>query len=57
MQLKDAMRETCIKDVADAWTGLVAAYHAVQPDLTVSVLAVVQRYVSWIDISLVANDK
>ena len=57
MQLKDAMREACIKDVANAWTGLVAGYHAVNPELTASILAVVERYVSWIDIGLVANDK
>lgn len=55
--VQDVMRETCLTDLAGIWYNLVATYSESSPDLAEAVLAAVKRYVSWIDISLVANDR
>ncbi len=57
MRLKDAMRDHAVADVAEAWLQLVARYSGPRPDLASAVLDVVRRYVNWIDIGLVANDR
>ena len=57
MRFKDAMRDHSVGDVAGAWLQLVAAYSGPRPDLAAAVLEVVRRYVNWIDIGLVANDR
>ncbi|KAK9827309.1 hypothetical protein WJX81_002974 [Elliptochloris bilobata] len=57
MALKDAMREHCLAELGAAWAQLVATYGQARPDLAGAVLGAVQRYVPWIDIGLVANDK
>jgi exportin-T len=57
MQLKDAMREGCLDQVADGWYQLLATYAGPEPDLCAFVLETMQRYISWIDIGLVANSR
>lgn len=57
MHVKDAMRELCISDLAEAWFQLVSAYKDTQPELAAMVLHALKRYVSWIDINLVANNR
>ncbi len=57
MQLKDAMRETCLSDLAEAWYNLLTAYQSANPDLAAAVLNTVERYVNWIDVALVVNEK
>ena len=57
MQLKDAMRETCIGRIADTWISLVAGLQSSSPALAAMVLLTMQRFINWIDISLVANDR
>ncbi|CAK0782799.1 hypothetical protein CVIRNUC_005994 [Coccomyxa viridis] len=57
MEFKDTMRETCLTDLAGIWYNLVATYSESNPDLAEAVLAAVRRYVSWIDIGLVANNR
>ena len=57
MALKDSMRETCLKDLTDACIQLVANLQGANPELATSVLEAVARYVNWIDIGLVANDR
>jgi exportin-T len=57
MALKDAMREACIADVAGAWYSLTQQYKASRPELAAFVLSSAARYVHWMDISLVANDR
>jgi len=56
MHFKDSMRERALGDIATAWGQLVSAYKDSSPDLAAAVLGSSQRYVHWIDISLVAND-
>ncbi|KAL4444906.1 hypothetical protein ABPG77_003956 [Micractinium sp. CCAP 211/92] len=57
MHFKDSMRERALADIADAWCRLLAAYSGPAPDAAAAVLETVQRYVHWIDIGLVANDR
>lgn len=57
MHLKDAMRETCLTDLAEAWYNLLRAYQSANPDLAAAVLNTVERYVSWIDVGLVVNER
>lgn len=57
MRFKDSMRERALADVADAWCALLAGYTASSPETAAAVLETVQRYVHWIDIGLVANDR
>ena len=56
MHFKDSMRERALSDIATTWAQLVSAYKDTSPELAAAVLEAVQRYVHWIDISLVAND-
>ena len=55
--MQDTMRETCLTDLAGIWYNLVATYSESSPDLAEAVLAAVRRFVYWIDIGLVANDR
>lgn len=57
MHVKDAMRELCIREVAEAWFHLVTMYKDSQPELAAMVLESVRRYINWIDINLVANNR
>eukprot|EP00798_Chlamydomonas_sp_ICE-L_P025196 gene25196-10836_t len=57
MHVKDSMREHSISDVATAWYQLVEAYYQKNSELAATVLQTMQRYISWIDIGLAANEK
>jgi exportin-T len=57
MHVKDSMRENCISEVAGTWYSLTQTYKASRPDLAAFVLSSAARYVHWMDIGLVANDK
>lgn len=57
MHVKDAMRERCITEVVDAWYYLVTAYKDKDPQLAAFVLQTAARYIHWVDIGLIANDR
>ncbi|KAG2493435.1 hypothetical protein HYH03_008254 [Edaphochlamys debaryana] len=57
MHVKDSMREHSVAEVAAAWYRLVEGYRGKNPELAAQVLAVMTRYIPWIDIHLIANDK
>ncbi len=57
MHLKDSMREASIGEVVEAFYNLTRAYQSDSPALAAGMLATLARYIHWIDISLVANDK
>lgn len=57
MRVKDGMREHSLQEIAAAWFRLVGGYRDKAPELAGQVLAVMTRYIPWIDIGLVANDK
>ncbi|KAL0701575.1 hypothetical protein Bca4012_057697 [Brassica carinata] len=55
-RVKDAMRQQCVPQIARAWYDIVSLYMNSDPDLSATVLDCMRRFVSWIDINLVAND-
>jgi len=57
MRVKDALREQCIADVVSACFTILESYHASQPALGQMCLSVLARYIPWMDIGLVMNDK
>ena len=56
-KLKDAMRDNCLEELMNACIQLTSNLHSSNPDLAASVLEAVARFVNWIDIRLVANDR
>lgn len=57
VQLKDAMRETCIEVIVDAWYKLVVLYCQKDAELTTLVLHTLQKYISWMSVGLVVNNQ
>lgn len=55
-RIKDAMRQQCVPQIVRAWYDIISVYKSSDSELCASVLDVMRRYISWIDISLIAND-
>ncbi|XP_036373657.1 exportin-T-like isoform X1 [Megalops cyprinoides] len=55
--IKDTMREQCIPALVESWYQILQAYQQTHSELTCQCLEVVGTYVSWIDLSLIANDR
>ncbi|XP_068660519.1 exportin-T-like [Aristolochia californica] len=55
-RVKDSMRQQCIPQIVRAWYDIVSLYRESDPDLATLVLDTMRRYITWIDIGLVAND-
>lgn len=55
-RIKDAMRQQCISQIVGAWYSLIVMYKGQAPQLAAQVLEMMQKYVAWIDIGLVANE-
>ncbi|KAG6395676.1 hypothetical protein SASPL_141800 [Salvia splendens] len=55
-RIKDAMRVQCVPQMVRAWYDIVSMYKNSNPDLCSSVLESMRKYVSWMDIGLIAND-
>ena len=51
------MRDTCLKDLTEACIQMVASLYSSNAALAGNILEALARYVNWIDISLVANDR
>ncbi|KAL3528585.1 hypothetical protein ACH5RR_007907 [Cinchona calisaya] len=54
--IKDAMRQQCIPQIVRVWYDIVSMYKVSVPDLCSTALDCIRRYVTWIDIGLIAND-
>ena len=54
--VKDEMRQHCVPQIVRAWYDIVSMYRNSDQELCASVLESMRRYVSWIDIGLIAND-
>ncbi|KAL4226182.1 hypothetical protein ACF0H5_014168 [Mactra antiquata] len=57
IQIKDAMRDHSVLQLADSWLQIMNQYESTQPEIVCMCLDVVGKYISWIDIGLIANDK
>ncbi|KAG9141005.1 hypothetical protein Leryth_012587 [Lithospermum erythrorhizon] len=55
-RIKDSMRQQCIAQIVRACYDIVSMYRNSEPDMCANVLDSLRRYISWIDIGLVAND-
>ncbi|CAA0814601.1 Exportin-T [Striga hermonthica] len=55
-RIKDAMRAQCVPQIVGVWYDIVLTYRNSDPELCSGVLDSMRRFVSWIDIGLVAND-
>ncbi|XP_053572815.1 exportin-T isoform X2 [Bombina bombina] len=55
--LKDAMREQCIPNLVESWHQILQTYQRSHSELTCQCLEVIGAYVSWIDLTLIANDR
>ncbi|CAL9121533.1 exportin-T isoform X1 [Musa acuminata AAA Group] len=55
-RVKDAMRQQCVPQIARHWFDVVSLYHSLDTFLVAAALDTMRRYVTWIDIALVAND-
>uniref|UniRef100_A0A7C9A2R2 Exportin-T n=1 Tax=Opuntia streptacantha TaxID=393608 RepID=A0A7C9A2R2_OPUST len=55
-RIKDAMRQQCVPQIVRAWYDIVTVYKSSDSELCASVLDAMRRYISWIDINLIAND-
>ncbi|KAL1526877.1 hypothetical protein AB1Y20_015568 [Prymnesium parvum] len=54
-RVKDGMRENCLPQVADAWYSILQYYYSSAPSLCAMCLNTLSHFISWIDITLVAN--
>ncbi|XP_072257392.1 exportin-T [Pyxicephalus adspersus] len=55
--LKDTMREQCIPNLVESWYQILQTYQHTNSELTCQCLEVIGAYVSWIDLTLIANDR
>lgn len=55
--LKDNMREQCIPNLVESWYQILQTYQQSNSELTCQCLEVIGAYVSWIDLTLIANDR
>lgn len=51
------MREQCIPSLVESWYQILQNYQYSNSELTCQCLEVVGAYVSWIDLSLIANER
>lgn len=55
-RVKDAMRQQCVEQIVRAWYEIVSMYRNSDFEVCTSVLECMPKYISWIDINLIAND-
>ncbi|KAK3579421.1 hypothetical protein CHS0354_029730 [Potamilus streckersoni] len=55
--IKDAMREDCVKNLSDSWLQILTEYESSHVELVCTCLEVIGKYISWIEISLIANNR
>uniref|UniRef100_A0A2K5DTW7 Exportin-T n=1 Tax=Aotus nancymaae TaxID=37293 RepID=A0A2K5DTW7_AOTNA len=55
--IKDTVREQCIPNLVESWYQILQNYQYTNSEVTCQCLEVVGTYVSWIDLSFIANDR
>jgi exportin-T len=56
-QVKDGIRDQCVVQISQAWYTILQSFHETEPKLAKGCLSTMARYISWIDISLVVNER
>eukprot|EP00960_Hanusia_phi_P061273 764794-Hanusia_phi.AAC.4 len=57
MRVKDALRLQCLNEMASAWYVILREFYQSEPGLVKYCLSSISRYIHWIDIGLIMNDK
>ena len=57
MDFKDAMRDNALDQISLSWYQILAMFKDTNPSIVALLLNAVERYIHWIDIGLVANEK
>uniref|UniRef100_A0A8C5WGZ8 Exportin-T n=1 Tax=Leptobrachium leishanense TaxID=445787 RepID=A0A8C5WGZ8_9ANUR len=55
--LKDSMREQCVPNLVESWYQILQTYQHSNSEITCQCLEVIGAFVSWIDLTLIANDR
>nr|XP_033813574.1 exportin-T isoform X3 [Geotrypetes seraphini] len=55
--IKDTMREQCIPNLVESWYQILQTYQHTNSEVTCQCLEVIGAYVSWIDLTLIANER
>ncbi|XP_062575597.1 exportin-T-like isoform X1 [Saccostrea cucullata] len=55
--IKDAMREQSVVQLTETWYTILTQFQSSNPEVTCMCLDVIGKFVTWIDINLIANDK
>ncbi|XP_071710453.1 exportin-T-like [Rutidosis leptorrhynchoides] len=55
-KIKDAMRQQCVNQIVHVWYDIVSLYKNSDSELCAFVLDTMRRYISWIEIGLIANN-
>ncbi|KAK3102231.1 hypothetical protein FSP39_009774 [Pinctada imbricata] len=55
--IKDSMREQSVTQLTHTWYHILTQYQTTNPEVVCTCLDVIGKYITWIDISLIANDK
>ncbi|GJS35095.1 exportin-T [Tanacetum coccineum] len=56
VRVKDAMRQQCVGQIVNVWYEIVSVYRNSDSEMCAFVLDTMRRYISWIDIGLIANN-
>lgn len=51
------MREQCVPNLVESWYQILQTYQHTNSEVTCQCLEVIGAYVSWIDLTLIANDR
>jgi len=54
---KDAMRLKCVNELVESWQLLLKEHSAKNPEITCQCLEIIGQYASWIEISLIVNER
>ena len=55
--IKDTMRETAVQDLVENWYQTIIRFETTHTDIVCMCHEVIGAYISWIDISFIANDR
>eukprot|EP00301_Raphidiophrys_heterophryoidea_P025558 c8606_g1_i1.p1 GENE.c8606_g1_i1~~c8606_g1_i1.p1 ORF type:complete len:962 (-),score=251.22 c8606_g1_i1:26-2911(-) len=55
--IKDSMKATCMPMMAEAWLTIIVSMASSHPHIVQQCLITMHKYIGWIDINLVANDR
>jgi exportin-T len=55
--IKDTIRDTCAGELVETWLSLLSSHKSLHHEILCQTMSVIGHYITWMDISLIANDK